>query len=121
MQLFRELVAGRPGSIVGGHSYGGRVASMVAAEGGVAGVVLFSYPLHRPGHPEELRISHWGSIECPVLLLSGEADPFARIELLQASIGRIASAENMPTFTPKMFLSFQPPVGSHPSFTANSH
>jgi predicted alpha/beta-hydrolase family hydrolase len=67
---------------------------MVAAEGdGIRGLVLFSYPLHRPGHPEELRVSHWPSIQCPVLLLSGESDPFARIELMRASVGNLGSAE----------------------------
>jgi predicted alpha/beta-hydrolase family hydrolase len=93
MALFRELVADHPDGIIGGHSYGGRVASMVTAEGGVAGLVLFSYPLHRPGHPEELRVSHWPSIKCPVLLLSGESDPFARIDLLGASVGKLVLAE----------------------------
>ncbi|MCW3056921.1 MAG: dienelactone hydrolase, partial [Solirubrobacterales bacterium] len=42
-------------AVIGGHSYGGRVASMVAAETSPAGLVLLSYPLHRPGHPDELR------------------------------------------------------------------
>ena len=95
MQVFRELAADHPGCIVGGHSYGGRVASMVAAEDTVGGLVLFSYPLHRPGRPEELRVAHWPSIKCPVLLLSGESDPFARIDLLRASVGKLASAELM--------------------------
>jgi predicted alpha/beta-hydrolase family hydrolase len=94
MPVFREIVEEHPGCIIGGHSYGGRVASMVAADGGgVRGLVLFSYPLHRPGHPEELRVSHWPSIQCPVLLLSGESDPFARIELMRASVGNLGSAE----------------------------
>lgn len=93
MQLFCELGADQPGSIIGGHSYGGRVASMVASEGGVVGLVLFSYPLHQPGHPEELRTAHWPSIDCPVLMLSGESDPFARIDLLRASVGKLASVE----------------------------
>src|SRR5437660_2552888 len=74
-----------PASVIGGHSYGGRVASMVAAETPPAGLVLLSYPLHRPGHPEELRTEHWSNIACPVLLLSGDRDQFARIDLLQAS------------------------------------
>src|SRR4051812_35599974 len=74
-----------PDAVIGGHSYGGRVASMVAAEPPPAGLVLLSYPLHRPGHPEELRTEHWSNIACPVLLLSGDRDQFARIDLLQAS------------------------------------
>ncbi|MEA2672319.1 MAG: uncharacterized protein QOG45_2539 [Chloroflexota bacterium] len=78
--------------VVGGHSYGGRVASMLAAEEPVAGLVLLSYPLHRPGHPEELRTEHWPRIGCPVLLLSGESDPFARIELLRTAVPLLADA-----------------------------
>jgi predicted alpha/beta-hydrolase family hydrolase len=80
-------------SVIGGHSYGGRVASMVAAETPPAGLVLLSYPLHRPGHPEELRDDHWSKIACPVLLLSGDRDQFARIDLLQASAKRLPRAE----------------------------
>jgi predicted alpha/beta-hydrolase family hydrolase len=80
-------------AVIGGHSYGGRVASMVAAETSPAGLVLLSYPLHRPGHPDELRDGHWRSIECPVLLLSGDRDQFARIDLLQTSAHRLPRAE----------------------------
>jgi predicted alpha/beta-hydrolase family hydrolase len=80
-------------SVIGGHSYGGRVASMVAAETAPAGLVLLSYPLHRPGHPEDLRDEHWSNIRCPVLLLSGDRDQFARIELLQASAERLPRAQ----------------------------
>lgn len=86
---------GRP-TIAGGHSYGGRVASLAAAAGaGYGGLVLFSYPLHPPGAPErtQARIAHWPRIACPVLLLSGEADPFARIELLRAAVPLLAHAE----------------------------
>jgi predicted alpha/beta-hydrolase family hydrolase len=75
-----------PAVVIGGHSYGGRVASMLAAREQVAGLVLLSYPLHRPGHPEELRTEHWPDIRCPVLLLSGESDPFARIELVREAV-----------------------------------
>jgi predicted alpha/beta-hydrolase family hydrolase len=81
------------GSVAGGHSYGGRVASMVAVDVRYAGLVLLSYPLHRPGHPDELRIEHWPRIACPVLLLSGESDPFARIDLLRSSIRQLRRAE----------------------------
>ncbi|MGH7776724.1 MAG: alpha/beta family hydrolase, partial [Candidatus Dormibacterales bacterium] len=47
-------------------------------------LLLFSFPLHRPGHPElGPRISHWPRIACPLLLLSGARDPFASAELLR--------------------------------------
>jgi uncharacterized protein len=74
------------GAIAGGHSYGGRVASMAAVEVRYGALILLSYPLHRPGHPEDLRIEHWPKIDCPVLLLSGESDPFARLDLLRSSV-----------------------------------
>lgn len=93
---WRAAVPDGAGTIAGGHSYGGRVASLAAAAGaGYAGLVLFSYPLHPPGKPErtEARIAHWPKIECPVLLLSGEADPFARIELLRAAVPLLPNAE----------------------------
>jgi uncharacterized protein len=81
------------GSIAGGHSYGGRVASMAATEVRYAALILLSYPLHRPGHPEDLRTEHWPRITCPVLLLSGESDPFARVDLLRASLRLLPRAE----------------------------
>jgi predicted alpha/beta-hydrolase family hydrolase len=86
---WRAAVPDGQSTVAGGHSFGGRVASLAAAAGaGYAGLVLFSYPLHPPGRPDrtDARIAHWPSIECPVLLLSGEADPFARIALLRASV-----------------------------------
>ena len=66
--------------VIGGHSFGGRVASLLAAGGNrrFAGLMLFSYPLHRPGFQDQLRTEHWPRISCPVLLLQGESDPFSQ-------------------------------------------
>jgi len=93
---WRAAVPDGPATGVGGHSYGGRVASLAAAEPGTgyAAVVLFSYPMHPPGAPEraEARVAHWPRIACPVLLLSGESDPFARIELLRTAVGLLPDA-----------------------------
>ncbi|MEW6223918.1 MAG: alpha/beta family hydrolase [Chloroflexota bacterium] len=95
---FEAQVPDEPGIVVGGHSYGGRVASLAAAGGssdtgggrahGYAGLVCLSYPLHRPGAPETAvaRTAHWPAIACPALLLSGRSDPFARIDLLEGAI-----------------------------------
>lgn len=90
------LAASGSGSdvFIGGQSYGGRVSTLLAAEAehDFAGLVLLSYPLHRPGAPEwEARTQHWTSIRHPVLMLSGEADPMARIDLL-----RVAASERLP-------------------------
>jgi predicted alpha/beta-hydrolase family hydrolase len=97
LPAFHGVVPSATDVAVGGHSFGGRVASLAAAEPDApyAGLVLFSYPLHPPGSPERTtaRIAHWPAIRCPVLLLSGESDPFARIQLLRTSVGLLAHAE----------------------------
>lgn len=94
---FHAVVPAAPDVVPGGQSYGGRVASLAAAEDGApyAGLVLFSYPLHPPGKPERTaaRIAHWPAIRCPVLLLSGESDPFAQLDLLRAAIPTLRDAE----------------------------
>lgn len=78
---------------IGGQSFGGRVASLIAAERAVAALILFSYPLHAPGKKEawDERTSHWPRIGCPVLVLSGESDPFADIGLLRTAVERLAN------------------------------
>lgn len=93
IDVFRRALAGQPGAAVGGHSYGGRMASMLASAEPVHALVLLSYPLHRPGHPEELRTAHWPDIGCPVLLLSGDRDPFAKLDLLRREVGSLPNAE----------------------------
>jgi predicted alpha/beta-hydrolase family hydrolase len=93
VSLREQVGVGLPAAVIGGHSYGGRVASMVAAETAPAGLVLLSYPLHRPGHPEQLRVEHWPQIECPVLALAGDRDQFARVELLRQSVQLLADVE----------------------------
>ena len=93
---YRAQVAPGPGAIIGGHSFGGRVASLLAAdEAGYPGLVLLSYPLHAPGGSERWRerTAHWTRITCPVLLLSGDRDPFARIELLQDAVEQLTHHE----------------------------
>jgi predicted alpha/beta-hydrolase family hydrolase len=90
---YRDQVADLPGSIIGGQSYGGRVASLLAADETPRGLVLLCFPLHRPGQPDSsARVGHFPRIECPVLLLSGEADPFARLDLLRAAVKRLHEA-----------------------------
>ena len=79
---------------IGGHSFGARVASLVAIDTRPAGLVLLSYPLHAPGRHVawEARTAHWSALRCPALVLSGEADPFARLDLLQLAVAGLADA-----------------------------
>ncbi|HEX7172430.1 MAG TPA: alpha/beta family hydrolase [Candidatus Limnocylindria bacterium] len=94
--VYRDAVpeATRRSVAIGGHSFGGRVASLIAAESPPAALVLLSYPLHAPGRHDAWsdRTSHWPDIRCPVLLLGGEADPFARIDLLRTAVEQLPDA-----------------------------
>ncbi|MEC7464259.1 MAG: alpha/beta fold hydrolase [Pseudomonadota bacterium] len=62
--------------IIGGKSMGGRIASMVADQAGVAGVVCLGYPFHPPGKPEKIRTEHLRVLRTPMLILQGDRDPF---------------------------------------------
>lgn len=103
--VYREIVETSGESprelVISGQSYGGRVASLLAAEAepACAALICFSYPLHRPGHPDwEARTSHWPDIDVPVLLLSGESDPFARLDLLRRAIDERLPAARLVTY-----------------------
>ena len=90
MPAFLAQAGEGPEVYIGGQSFGGRVASLLAAERRYGGLILFSYPLHRPGFPDQLRTGHWPRIRCPVLLLEGDADPFATPALLEREVRKLA-------------------------------
>lgn len=77
--------------VAGGKSYGGRVASLAAAEGAidVAGLLFHGYPLHPPGKPEQLRVGHWSAVPVKTLFLQGERDPFGSPEELAEHLGKL--------------------------------
>src|SRR4029077_9032228 len=88
-----QSFGGRGSSLAALHDrFRGRVSSMAAIEADFGGLVLFSYPLHRPGFPDQLRTEHFPQIKCPTLFMSGDRDPFARIELLKEKIKLIPKA-----------------------------
>lgn len=62
--------------IIGGKSLGGRIASMIADEQAVAGLVCLGYPFHPPSNPERLRTAQLASMKTPTLICQGERDPF---------------------------------------------
>lgn len=85
----RERVAGRVSA--GGHSYGGRQTAMAAAEhAGLAdSLLLFSYPLHPPGRPEQKRTAYFPDLRTPALFVHGTSDPFGTPEELREAIALI--------------------------------
>lgn len=66
--------------IIGGKSLGGRIASLVADEAKVAGLVCLGYPFHPTGQPDRLRVEHLSKLKTPTLILQGERDPFGNRE-----------------------------------------
>lgn len=97
MQTYRAVIDSvrerlQPGRLViGGHSMGGRVASMVEAEGRTAdGLLLFGYPLHPPGQLEKLRKDHLPLIQTPTLQLNGTNDDFCTKEIMDAIASPLA-------------------------------
>jgi predicted alpha/beta-hydrolase family hydrolase len=92
-EVLRELTRCR--IYLGGHSYGGRQASMVAAEqpGLAVGLLLLSYPLHPPKKPAQLRTAHWPNLKVPALFVHGTNDTFGTVEELQSAIEVLQSAD----------------------------
>jgi predicted alpha/beta-hydrolase family hydrolase len=66
--------------VIGGKSMGGRIASLVADEAEVAGLVCLGYPFHPVGKPDRLRVEHLRTIKAPTLILQGERDTFGTRE-----------------------------------------
>ena len=77
--------------IAGGHSYGGRLTSMVVAEKPqpVDVLTLFSYPVHPPGKPERARTEHLPDITVPTVFTHGTSDPFGTLDELRAAAALI--------------------------------
>ena len=82
---------------LGGHSYGGRQSSILAAEapGLVDALLLLSYPLHPPRKPAELRTAHFPQLRTPALFVHGSRDPFASTVELSDAIAQIRAHVNL--------------------------
>jgi predicted alpha/beta-hydrolase family hydrolase len=83
--------------LLGGQSYGGRQATLLAAEepGLVAALLLFSYPLHPPGRPERLRTEHFARLQVPGVFVQGAADPFGSPAELRRALSLVPAATEL--------------------------
>jgi predicted alpha/beta-hydrolase family hydrolase len=99
IELVRDMAKGPV--VAGGHSYGGRMTSMVVADGaaGVDVLTLFSYPLHPPGKPERARTEHLPRIEVPTVFTHGTSDPFGSIDELRAAAALIPASADVVEIT----------------------
>jgi predicted alpha/beta-hydrolase family hydrolase len=86
VERMREKISGRV--FLGGHSYGGRQETLLAAgaPGLVEGLLLLSYPLHPPKRPTDLRTAHFPNLQTPALFVSGTRDGFGTVEELSAAL-----------------------------------
>ncbi len=86
VQVMRERARGRV--FLGGQSYGGRQATVLAAEQPALadGLLLTSYPLHPPGKPEQLRTAHFPRLQTPALFVEGSRDAFASFEEMESAM-----------------------------------
>jgi predicted alpha/beta-hydrolase family hydrolase len=83
LDCWRDVVrqlGGGEGLVIGGKSLGGRMASMVADELAVAGLLCLGYPFHPPGQPTKLRTAHLETLKTRALIVQGTRDPFGTQE-----------------------------------------
>jgi uncharacterized protein len=84
-------------AFLGGHSYGGRQASMLAAAdpGLVEGLLLLSYPLHPPRKPAQLRTAHFPALRTRALFAHGSRDPFGTLEEMESALRLIPATTSL--------------------------
>jgi uncharacterized protein len=94
-EIMRGKTKGR--LFLGGHSYGGRQATMLVSEEPqlVDGLFLLSYPLHPPRKPEELRTKHFPKLSRPAFFVHGTRDPFGSIAEMQSALALIPAPHTL--------------------------
>ena len=92
LDAWREVITSLGGGrelVVGGKSLGGRIASMVADETQVRGLVCLGYPFHPPGKEAGARLKHLKSLRTPALIVQGTRDSFGgRVEVEQYELSQ---------------------------------
>ena len=82
---------------LGGHSYGGRQSSILAAESPelADALLLLSYPLHPPRKPAELRTAHFPKLRTSSFIIHGSRDPFATTDEIKNAVALIPAHVNL--------------------------
>lgn len=95
VSALRKLAPSRV--FLGGHSYGGRQASMLAAAEPtlVDGLLLLSYPLHSPRQSSELRTAHFPKLLTRALFVHGSRDPLGSLEEMESALKLIPAATSL--------------------------
>ena len=95
VRTLRDQVPGK--ILLGGQSYGGRQASMLAADEPdlVAGLLLLSYPLHPPGKPASARTAHFAKLTTQALFIHGTRDPFGSIDEMRDALQLLAGPHEL--------------------------
>ena len=94
-QLQQEL--GTEAVFIGGKSMGGRMASLLADELGVKGLVCLGYPFHPQGKPDRLRVEHLQPLQTPALIVQGDRDALgSRAEVPNYSLSENIAVEWLP-------------------------
>jgi uncharacterized protein len=85
-ELMRSIAPGR--IVLGGHSYGGRMSTMLAAEDASVAdaLLLMSYPLHPPTKRDDLRTGHFLAVRTPSVFVHGTRDPFGLPDEMRAAL-----------------------------------
>ena len=91
----RRVAGGR--LFLGGHSYGGRQACMLAADDPTVagGLLLLSYPLHPPHKPAQMRTAHFPRLSTPAVFVHGSRDPFGTLDEMRSALALIPAATTL--------------------------
>jgi hypothetical protein len=81
-----EALGGGANLVIGGKSLGGRIASGIADQAGVRGLVCLGCPFHPPGQPDRLRVAHLRELRTPTLIVQGTRDPFGTPEEIRGYV-----------------------------------
>jgi predicted alpha/beta-hydrolase family hydrolase len=98
LEVRRRLQSAAHALFIGGKSMGGRMATHVAAADpsiAISGLMLFGYPLHPPGKPQQLRDAHLPAIHTPMLIVQGGRDPFGTPAELRPVLARVPASATL--------------------------